>query len=595
MQAAIHKHIPVMQLLLNHGYNLQVQSDDDDNVPGYYYLLWFDAFVPYIQQLNNQQELIKNQGKELLGQASWKGALEHVKLLVQHGVNPSEIRKDGFTALHSAAAGNQLAVMRYFVEECNINPGIFTPKESRSPLHSAAYNGSREVFDYVSASIPTEQISACEARHGTVLHNAIVGGQLAMVDYLATKYPDLLTIHNNDNSGPLGVAVTYNKEEVLKLLIEKYKLNAQEERCAGRPLLHIAAEYGYLNLVKYFVEELHLDPLQKEQEYASAAHYAAASGELDILKYFLEDCGIDQEIKSVFSGETILHAAASDSYYPEVLDYLINQRKLNVNVLDNSNRVPLHRAATHGTLPCVRALIEEYKAPVDQADAHLVTPLMLAVNANRKSIVQYLLEVAKANIQSKTIDGTTIIHLACKHVPILNYLLNEHYSAIHIDAVDDNNNTAIHYLVRTSKNTIALKRLLQAGANPNIASKDGKIPVKYTSDVIIIDILDKFSRYKAEIFQAYAQKSQTELQNLARKLITFNIQDEQGNTLLHTAIKDNNAEMVTFLLTINREVAGVKNKFGETPVTLAYFNYRPMFELLWNAAYGEQSRFYKIE
>ena len=566
MHAAFNKHVPVMQLLLDHDYDLHVRNKE--NIPGYYYLFWFNEFVPYVQpELAFVPELIQNEGKELLQHAVQKGALEHVKVLVhQYGVNPNEFDKIGFTALHAAAAYNQLAIMRYFIEKCKVNSLIPSQKELRSPLHSAALNGSREVFDYLSARVSAQSILIVEHRHGTVLHNAIVGNKLDMVDYLATNYPALLTIRNKYNNSPLGIAVHYNKEDIVKLLIEKYKLNAHEDRyymlpisnvvvpgavSIGLPLLHVAASGGYLNLVKYFVEELHLDPLQEEQTYAPAVNQAAANGKLDVLKYFLENCDINQESKAKFSGETLLHAAVIYGYYPEVLDYLIKQRKCNVNITNTSNR----------------------------------TPLMTAVFFNRLPVVRYLLEVAKANLQLKDIAGKTIVHFAYQHMPILNYLLNEHYPAIDINAVDNNSDTAIHQLIRNNQNAnaAALKKLLQAGANSFLRNKQNMVPLQYPVNNTLREIISKFFTYTPQLFEAYDKKSRVKLQYLALN-ITFNIQDEHGDTLLHKAIRENNTDMITFLLTINREVAGIKNKQGETPITLALLHHRPMFDLLWKVA-----------
>ena len=588
IQAAYNAAPSVMQFLLDHGCNLQAQiCEQEENIPEYYFLFMFDEFLPYVDQLDNKQKLIQCEGKELLSFAVRWGALNHVKKLIQYGVNPSEFTKNGFTALHSAAENNEFTIMHYFVEECNINPVILSLEKSRSPLHSAAYNGNREVLDYLSDRVPAEHIYACEAEYGTVLHNVIAGsGLMTLVDHIATKYPKLLTIRNMKNDSPLALAVGLNRESTVRLLIKKYKLNVLED---NTPLFLMAVQRGYFNLVKYFTEEVQLDPLQEweieEKKWPSAFHYAASSGRLDILKYFIEERGINQASKQVTTNQTILDIAVSGGYYPEMLDYLINQRAFNVNVPASTNgKTPLYYAAVHGILPCVKALIGKYKASVDQPTNTLFTPLMAAVFYNRLPVVRFLLKVAKANPQLKDKDGNTIVHFASRHMSILNYLLNEHYPAIDINAVDNGGNTPLHHHVSTNGTIVALRKLLQAGANSRLPNNNDVLPRDYTTDTTTRSILHKFGKYTPRLFQAYDKKSRVKLQYLALN-ITFNIQDAYGDTLLHKAIRDNNTDMITFLLTINREVAGIKNKHGETPVTMALLHHRPIFDLLLKIAY----------
>ena len=590
IEAARYKHIPVMELLLNHGYNLKIS--DKNGMSGYHWLFAFDEFVSYVQQLSNFEKLIQHLGKGLLDIACAAGALEQVKLLVHCGVNPQEVLDDQEgMALHTAIKFNHFAIVQYLVEECRVNPSVL------SILHIAAANGNRKIFDYLALRVPNDHVYSSDKEFGTVVHNAIAGNKPDMVKYLVAKYPELLTMRSIKNISPLALAVVLNREDIVRFFIEECNLTILEDNYNDIPLFSSVVERGYFNLVKYFAEEVQLDPLQEWEiggrKWPSAFHEAASSGRLNILKYFIEERGINQESKEVTTDKTILDIAVSSGYYPEILDYLINQRAFNVNVPASTNgKTPLYYAAAHGILPCVKELIEKYKASVDQPTNTLVTPLMAAVFFNRLPVVRYLLEVAKANSQLQDKDGSTIVHFASRHMSILNYLLSEHYPAIDINAVYKNGDTVIHYLVSTNGTIVALRKLLQAGANSRLPNNNDVLPRDYTTDTTVRDILNKFGKYTPRLFQAYDKKSRVELQYLAPK-ITFNIQDEHGDTLLHKAIRDNNAEMMKFLLTINREAAGVKNKQGETPVTMAYFNYRPMFELLWNAVYGKKSIFYR--
>ena len=73
---------------------------------------------------------------------SQKGDLEEVKRLTEEKeLNPLQKDKDGMNALHYAARGGQLCVLKYFIEEQGHNPASQSSVGGLAewtPLHFAA-------------------------------------------------------------------------------------------------------------------------------------------------------------------------------------------------------------------------------------------------------------------------------------------------------------------------------------------------------------------------------------------------------------------------------------------------------------------------
>jgi len=54
------------------------------------------------------------------------------------------------------------------------------------------------------------------------------------------------------------------------------------------------------------------------------------------------------------------------------------------------------------------------------------------------------------------------------------------------------------------------------------------------------------------------------------RIVCFNEQDENGNTLLHIACEYGNFEMVRLLIEIHNAKKNIKNNNGQTPLDIAF-------------------------
>ncbi len=94
-------------------------------------------------------------------------------------------------------------------------------------------------------------------------------------------------------------------------------------------------------------------------------------------------------------GNTALHLAVQKSNNTEMVKYLIEQAKLDVNAINLENQTALHLVSYQGYMPVVEYLIEN-GALVDVRDKYNVTPLHIAAAYGHLSTLQLLLN--KGNI-----------------------------------------------------------------------------------------------------------------------------------------------------------------------------------------------------
>ncbi|KAK6514338.1 hypothetical protein TWF506_008735 [Arthrobotrys conoides] len=170
--------------------------------------------------------------KTALGEASFRRHQDMVRMLIS---NKAEIR----TALHDAANGSQLEVMKILIENnavVNANNGVV--------LRDAAERGDLEVVELL-----IQNNADFNAGNGQALSRATWKGHRAVMEVLIQNNADI-----NENKGlALENAVSGNYREIVELLIEKnVDINLQFWR--GQTALALASARGLQDIVELIVE-----------------------------------------------------------------------------------------------------------------------------------------------------------------------------------------------------------------------------------------------------------------------------------------------------------------------------------------------------
>ena len=164
---------------------------------------------------------------------------------------------------------------------------------------------------------------------------------------------------------------------------------------------------GNLDEIKNLIDA-NPDLLNKAQPFTgeTAFHYAALKGNKEVVEYLIEEKKVDITQTNTKS-QTALHYAAANGHL-EVVKYLIEEKGAFVNQLDSFNRNSLYMAAEKGSLEVVKYLIDEKGADTNQADLAEMQPLYRAAENHHKDVVTYLIE-------KKGVDINQAFHLALQN------------------------------------------------------------------------------------------------------------------------------------------------------------------------------------
>ncbi|OHT03205.1 hypothetical protein TRFO_29516 [Tritrichomonas foetus] len=281
--------------------------------------------------------------------------------------------------LQIASGCGQLEVIRFVIEERGMD---INSKNSlgKTSLILASENGFSDIVDYL-LSFEEIEVNAGNDR-GTALHYAVLNGHLSVIKLLC-KHKDIdLNALNANAETPLFVACRHSFIDIIKYLVglPKINLNARAD-CYHTPLL-ISCKYGILEVVRILCEaknhskkhsesnpneqiENLIDFSMKNKRGLNAFMIAVSKGHLDVVKYLfsvLEKLNSSQVLneKGKFGESSILLAAVSDSYF-EVLKYLVEIGKFEVDSKNENGDTALHVSAKNGAIKNFQYLLQNVK------------------------------------------------------------------------------------------------------------------------------------------------------------------------------------------------------------------------------------------
>ena len=249
-------------------------------------------------------------------------------------------------------------------------------------------------------------------------------------------------------------------------------------------------------------------------------------------------------------------------------------KKININMMDASNKTPLHIAVETNQIEVITLLIKS-NANLESKDYYENTPLYNSIGIN--PIIVNLLISNKADINSLNEETQSPLHKAVmeKQDNIANLLI---LSGANINAIDSKFNTPLHLACFKEYNDIA-NLLIKNKADINIQNLEKNTPLHntaevdnhYIADLLIvnnanIDAKNKLNTTPLHIASSKGNKNIYDL--LIKNKANIEAQDIVNNTPLHRAIINDKKDIVESLLHNNVNLEAL-NKFNNTPVHIA--------------------------
>lgn len=187
------------------------------------------------------------------------------------------------------------------------------------------------------------------------------------------------------------------------------------------------------------------------------------------------DGGLDPNDALNDAGRTILHHATRVPRRIEFVNYLISEKKVDVNKKDHDGYTALHFAAYWGRDDVAQALINA-QADLDVVNNNQLTPSHYAAGRGNLSVLK-LLKSSGANLAFKNDWGFAPIHEAADwgQLEVLQFLVND----CKADPLEKTKNELVplHYAARKGRLSVVKYLVSDLGCDINIGERGGYTPL----------------------------------------------------------------------------------------------------------------------
>lgn len=380
-------------------------------------------------------EITNSHRKNLLHFAAEQGNLEVVEKLLKLNFNVDAFdesqlfgKTNHFTALHYACQKGNLKVVELLLEEGHAD--LHIQSDHGIPVIFAAIeSGSMDLLDYLLAK--GADIKACDYRHRTCLHQAVVFEQFEMIDKFIALGLDVRAIDRNK-----------------------------------RTLLHEACEFPNTILIQKLLNMNIFDPNVVDDEDQSAFDMICTYADSEAVELALKH-GAKVDTCD-YNGYTPLHNAISGRKTENVKILLEHGADPNLKTT-STQTIPLSMAIQANDAEMVNALLK-YGADSDVVDKKGVHILVEACLVGNRDIIAGLYYAS--NEFKNTPHRRTIFHIACEvcDKSIVEYLLS---LGAAVDSKDADGNTPLHLAAKRNDPQI-IELLLSHKADANIKNNAGK-------------------------------------------------------------------------------------------------------------------------
>lgn len=289
-----------------------------------------------------------------------------------------------------AAEKNDLQTIKYFVEEEEASL-LMVNEDLETLAHVAARNGHTDILKYVAKKEPS--ILADKDRYGnSIFYFAIVQGAFDIVTYLIEEHEAKISQANPRDfyNKAMHTAAEFGHLNIMKYLVEERNVDVNVLNKYKETPVFTATEYKQHSIVKYLAEERDADLTIHNMNEANILYATVPTNDLPMMKYFLDEKKVALDVNSQDRfGNTLLHRAAFMNR-TTIIEYLINEKHADVNIVGHKNMTPLHYAASGNYYEICQYLIE-HGANTQSEDGTGQTPVQ---KAQDKHLVEYMKKAA---------------------------------------------------------------------------------------------------------------------------------------------------------------------------------------------------------
>ena len=269
------------------------------------------------------------------------------------------------------------------------------------------------------------------------------------------------------------------KLPVLSKAIAERNLNSQDS--AGRTPLHIACKHDDLELVSFLVSQQCDQSIADANGYL-ALHVACMHSSLEILELL----SFNKKDRTDKFGNTVVHLAC-EKKREDVINYLIKNKSCAMNVLNNSNALPLHIFVSGSKTPYNLELLAMLCDSVDvnTRDSEGCTPVKLACDRKAVDIVEFLACEKQCRLDVQDNKGELPLNcfvnparyskVKIEVAPTMKNILS--CSDFDVDTEDKERNTLLHCACSICSLELVRYLVVEKECNVNKVNAGGDLPL----------------------------------------------------------------------------------------------------------------------
>ena len=481
--------------------------------------------------------------------------IDIVKYLLDNAkANPKATDKNGFIPLHIACEMNNLEIVTYLIEKSPRSVDI--PNfEGMTPLHIASQFSNVNIVKYLIIKNANKEIKDKAGKTPYDVAGSF-GGQKDEIRNILLSYSQK---NRSRFSKPWYIesdifsATANGNLAGVQYLIEHENVDPMQKDDIGNTPLHIACKYRHIDIVKYLIQEKNVEVDCPNIIGNTPALVACESGALSILKFLLDESNYSRANASFLNkyGDSLLHIACQVNDI-NMVNYLINEKKLSREAKNNIGYTPLLTACYNGNIDLFQHLIDNFGVNAYACDNLGNNSLHIAAERGHILIIKYLLEVHEMDINSQNYNGETPLFIAsrCGKSKIVNLLLNK---SCRVDLLDIFNRSA-NDVAQNDAIRDLIDTFIYSDGNEN--QKGAKI---------------KIGKSKSEDLFAFIQKG--DLHSVKDIYQNRHLDKKTKSEAIFESIKNNQLEILEYITQPNTSVSNeVLDDNGESPIMSACKN-----------------------
>ncbi|MDR0409740.1 MAG: ankyrin repeat domain-containing protein [Spirochaetaceae bacterium] len=489
------------------------------------------------------------------------GKIDDAKAAFVLLADPNTIDNSGRNAVHFAAMSRVSELADFFIR-------LGTLPDAEDAASYTPLNISSEQLDGATAAILV--------RNGAFIHH---------------------TLYNN--ASPALTAVKSGNDNFLRSLLTSESMMSTDGE--GRTILHLAAEEGNANAVVIILNEA--DPRTREQiinkrdkmgrtaldyafahrdsrRHATVAEVLIQAGAFSSDPFFSYFAPVVRTLnfnQRAADGNSALHYATRERY--RGFTYFLLDNRADPNIKNTAGDTPLHETARIGDLEIMNALIE-HGANVNIQDGQGNTAMHIAIPVDVHKAAFELLLSHNANPNLRDRRGDSPLHIVIalnRDADIIETLLR---SGADVTMHNIEGKTPLYMAVEENRLSL-LPPLLAYNSDIFAVTNENKTPFGFAMssnrealNYIITEntVVQSDSNGNTPLIAAVQLGGDTEIiQRILDKNALINARNQDGDTALHIAVRQNNAAAGTLLITRGSDIFA-QNAKGESPIYLTFYS-----------------------